>query len=223
MADLALLLRGEQWNLVTRLLHELGHELFAELPVVGVGFELQGIEAGRHAAFERLIRPAHGPDADLRTAIFVEDHAAEALVLGGEGQERQFERGLAHAGAATDKGVARILLVARIPILRGHVEIEIVGLAARGLEQGQGFAPGIARSFATGEVVKRTEADKVPAGDDGFAWPQTPVARDLCEPGTFGDHIDPRHLEPRPVLKDGPGVGERGAHRFHCVPKMARL
>jgi hypothetical protein len=51
------------------------------------------------------------------------------------------------------------------------MEIEIVGLPARGLEQGEGFAPGIARSFATGEVVKGTEADKVPARDDGFARP----------------------------------------------------
>ncbi len=99
------------------------------------------------------------------------------------------------------------------------MEVEVVGLPARGLEQGQSFSPGIARSFAASEIVQGTETDEVPARDDGFAWPQTPVARELREPGAFGDHIDACHLEPRPVLKDGPCVGKRGGDRVHRLAK----
>ena len=67
-------------------------------------------------------------------------------------------------------------------------------------------------------LVQSLLADLEPGGDPGadpvparLHGQHAAVARDLREPGTFGNHIDPRHLEPRPILKDGPSIGERGA------------
>ncbi len=112
MTDLGLLLRGQARHLVAGRFRELGYELFAELPILWSGLGLKGIEAGGLSALQRLIRSAHGPDSNFSTAIFIENDAAESLVLGRERNEAQFQRGLADAGAAANERVAGILLIA---------------------------------------------------------------------------------------------------------------
>ena len=84
------------------------------------------------------------------------------------------------------------------------MEIKVVGLAAGGLKERQGFAPGIAFGFAAREIVERTEAHEIARGERGFARSHPPIAGQLSEPGAFRNDIHHSHLEAWSVLKGRP-------------------
>jgi hypothetical protein len=219
MAQIGPFFGGEAWLRIAWILDELRHELFTELDVAFGDRRLEGIEAGRFPTAERDVFAAHRSDADLRAAVFVEHDPAERGVLHGLGQEKQFQRGLAGSRRAADKGIAGILLIPRIPIRRGRMEIEVVGLATGGLKEREGFSPGIACGFPTREVVKGTETDEVTTGQGGLPRTQPPIAGKLCKPGTFRNDIHHRHLEAGSVLKGRPRHGARLRHLLQRRPK----
>ncbi len=103
------------------------------------------------------------------------------------------------------------------------MKVEVIGLAARRLEEGQGLAPGIAGFFAAREVVQGTQTDKIPAGNRGLARPECSIARDLGKPGTFGNRIDEGHLEAGSRLATGRVTAMDFATAFMVGPKIARL
>src|SRR5450755_325651 len=205
-ADLVLLAGNEGRQSSLGAGNEALDEAFAELDVRLRRVELKRVEAGGLATLEGDVLSAHRADADLGATVLVEEDAAQAAVLHGEGKQRHLERRLADAGRAADESIAGILLVARVLVVRRDVEVQVERLAARRLHQGERLAPGVAGALAACEVVQGAEAGEVAAADRCLTRAHRPVPRQLGEPGAFRDGVDDGHLESWPVLQQRPGL-----------------
>ena len=102
------------------------------------------------------------------------------------------------------------------------MQVEVVGLLGRGLENRNRLTPWVLFPLAQVKVVHRGQTGQVARGHSGHPWAPRPVAGKLREVSALGNDINRGHFVAHVFLQGGAGIGHVFTNHVNTFPHDAQ-